>query len=417
MQENGRRMQTPSSILKNNPVPVSLPDALRDFHKHLPLSGDPPNALLSLPAPLLGYLIAAIRNTPCPPPDLSPDEWHHFLALLHPHWILPLITFYVRTWPEECRPPREIMEHLDGILLHATARNLLAGRQIQAVTDALKLAGIPSILLKGHALARTVYPDPALRQSSDIDLLVQPHNIPGAETVLEKLGYTSPAKIFQIYMYADHHENFFPTGKGLRLQLHWATDDAYGLFPEGWTEGAFSRRITIQSGNLSCDTFSHADHFLYLVFHHAFQHRTIRLDYVNDISRIMSEFTTRDDWKVLSQQSVVHQIRISMELALTAASLWTGRELPDGVGDFSTWPAPSLRELRILKKSSSPALFLFLHMYLVLQGRPGIREKLRYGWYSVLPPTPLMHQYRQSPSAADIPLAHLRRWCRIVKYR
>jgi len=53
-------------FLKNNPEPVALPDALRKFHKELPLAGDPPNALLSLSDAHLTYLIAAIRNTPCP---------------------------------------------------------------------------------------------------------------------------------------------------------------------------------------------------------------------------------------------------------------------------------------------------------------------------------------------------------------
>jgi len=309
------------------------------------------------------------------------------------------------------------MEYLLGIFLAASARNLAAGRQIQTVTNALNEAQIPSILLKGHALARTVYPDPALRQSSDIDLLVRPRDIPAAEDVLESLGYTSPAKIFHIYRYADHHENFFPPKKGLRLQLHWATDDAFGLFPKEWLEDAFSRRITIRSDDLSCDTFCHADHFLYLIFHHAFQHRTLRLDGVYDISCISREFTTPTEWKDLGRQSVAHHIRIAAELALTAAGHWTGFELPDGVRDFSDWPVPSARELRILKKYASPQAYLLSHMYLTLQARPGICEKLRYGWYSLFPPTPLLYEYRKSPSAADIPRAHLRRWARIVKYR
>ncbi|MCX6688455.1 MAG: nucleotidyltransferase family protein, partial [Methanoregula sp.] len=236
---------------ENPAAPRSLPERLREFHEHLPLSGDPPNALLSLSDDLLCYLIAAIRNTPCSPPDLSPDDWQNLLTLLRPYMIFPLITSHLRNWPEECQPPQKIMDYLNRVFLYAVARNLLAGRQIQAVTDALKGAGIPVILLKGHALARTVYPDPALRQSSDIDLLVQPHNIPASEEVLEKLGYVCPAKIFHISQYEHHHETFSPPGKGLPIELHWVTDNAFDLFPDGWLDDAFSRRISIRSGDLS----------------------------------------------------------------------------------------------------------------------------------------------------------------------
>ena len=421
MQENGRRMRTPTGIIKNNPASVSLPDELRNFHKHLSLSGDPPNALLSLPDDLLLYLIAAIRNTPLSPPDLSPDDWQNFLTLLRPHMIFPLITFHVRTWPEDCQPPQEIMAYLDGVLLYAAARNLLAGRQIQLVTDALKDAGIPVILLKGHALARTVYPDPALRQSNDIDLLVQPHNIPAAEEVLEKLGYVCPAKTFYISQHENHDETFSPPGKGLLIELHWVTDYAYALFPDGWLDDAFSRRIPIRSGDLSCDTLSHSDHFLYLASHNVFQHMSMRLDWVYDISCIMREVKTLDDWKKLGEQSVELHTRIPMELSLTAASLWTGCELPAGVNDFSTWPVPCERELWLLKYSAanntSPSVSWDVYAYMIMQGQPGIRKKLRSVWLLIFPPTPLLTKYRKYSSPADIPLAHIRRWFNIVKYR
>ena len=406
-----------TGVAENYHAPDSLPSALRKFHTKLPLAGDPPNGLLSLSDDLLNYLIAAIRNTPCPPPDHSPDEWHHFISLLRPHWILPLITFHVRTWPEECQPPQEIMEYLNRIFLMAAARNLLAGRQIQSVTNALKDAGIPVILLKGHALARTVYPDPAIRQSSDIDLLVQPRNIPAAEDVLEKLGYVCPAKTFHISQHYLNHEIFSLPGKGLHIELHWATDYAYNLFPEGWLDDAFSRRIPIRSGILSCDTFSHPDHLLYLAFHNVFQHWSLRLDWVFDISRIMGELTTPDDWKELGRQSVEHHIRIPMELSLTAASLWTGCRLPVGVGDFSTWPVPHEREFRLLKYSAAHHKSLYSCVYLIMQGQHGIIGKLRYGGQFILPPTTLLNEYRRSPSPVDIPLAHLRRWFSIVKYR
>ncbi len=84
----------------------------------------------------------------------------------------------------DCRPPTEVRAWLNRVFLSAAARAMRAGRQIRTVVDALEAAGIESVLLTGPALARTVYPDLALRQSVDIDLLVRPADVIAAEAVL-----------------------------------------------------------------------------------------------------------------------------------------------------------------------------------------------------------------------------------------
>ena len=50
---------------------ASLPSRLRAFHERLPLAGDPPNAVLSLPDDRLLYLVPILRDTPQPAPALS----------------------------------------------------------------------------------------------------------------------------------------------------------------------------------------------------------------------------------------------------------------------------------------------------------------------------------------------------------
>jgi len=49
-----------------SPPDPSLPARLRAFHEGLPLAGDPPNALLSLPDDRILYLAAVLRDTPVP---------------------------------------------------------------------------------------------------------------------------------------------------------------------------------------------------------------------------------------------------------------------------------------------------------------------------------------------------------------
>lgn len=69
--------------------------------------------------------------------------------------------------------------------LQAERRAAVLGEAV----DVLAAAGVPVILLKGIAYAGTVYPDPAHRPMSDIDLLVRPSDIALAERTLARLGY------------------------------------------------------------------------------------------------------------------------------------------------------------------------------------------------------------------------------------
>ncbi|MER3458636.1 MAG: hypothetical protein C4309_08450, partial [Chloroflexota bacterium] len=57
---------------------------------------------------------------------------------------------------------------------------------------ALEAASIPAIVLKGPALALTIYPDPALRVIGDLDLLVRREQVEQAMAALHSLGYGPP---------------------------------------------------------------------------------------------------------------------------------------------------------------------------------------------------------------------------------
>ena len=91
--------------VRSTPPDPSLPARLREFHKRLPLPGDPPNAPLSLPDDRILYLAAILRDTPVPAPALSAEEWREFMDYLKPHGVYPLMAYRLRKWAAERRPP------------------------------------------------------------------------------------------------------------------------------------------------------------------------------------------------------------------------------------------------------------------------------------------------------------------------
>lgn len=404
-------MKTSSLNPENNRNAIPSAAAFKEFHALIPLEGNPPNDLLTIPDDLFLYLAAAIRNEPISPPMIAVGEWHIFLSHLPSHGILPLIAWHLRSWPEDCRPPGEIMAFLSRVLVSGGARSLRLGRQIQVLTRALEEAKIPVLLLKGPALARTVYPDPALRHSSDIDLLVKPEDVLKCEPVFSQLGYTCPEHTFHFAAQDRHHQVFFPSGNGSHVELHWVADSSFHMFSPGWLKNAFDRKIQVTAEDLSFYTLHPVDHLTILAHHHVFMHQSLRLDWIYDIA-LLKDTLTANDWADIRSSCVSNHIRIPLELALKVSVLWGTNDIPEEYRNFSTWPSVSVREQKLWKHAVTRQTSIHSAIYLKLQGLTTTREKLRVCWRYIIPPREFLQHFRKSESCIDIPLAYIRQLLR-----
>jgi hypothetical protein len=89
-------------------------------------------------------------------------------------------------WPEEIRSSVSATAYADA------AFELARGLEIRSVLSALRADAIEPILLKGAALAYTVYEYPACRPRADTDLMIRQTDIPQIEQVMARLGYSRP---------------------------------------------------------------------------------------------------------------------------------------------------------------------------------------------------------------------------------
>src|SRR4051812_10828204 len=72
----------------------------------------------------------------------------------------------------------------------AVARQLALDAETAELVDAIRARRVEAVLLRGPAIARTLYADPARRSYDDIDLLIAPGGDDAVETVLHDLRYT-----------------------------------------------------------------------------------------------------------------------------------------------------------------------------------------------------------------------------------
>jgi hypothetical protein len=89
-------------------------------------------------------------------------------------------------WPDEVRATIERRMRAAGAI------ELVRGREITRVLDALAARRVFPLLFKGAALARLVYDAPTMRPSVDTDLLISRDHVEITREVMTGLGYREP---------------------------------------------------------------------------------------------------------------------------------------------------------------------------------------------------------------------------------
>jgi hypothetical protein len=105
----------------------------------------------------------------------------------------------------------------------AATRDLFVRRDLQTVLSALAVAGVPALVIKGTALAYTVYSEPWLRPRTDTDLLVRFEDVPSASRVLEACRYVRSDALStgELVSHQVAFERTDPHGVHHIIDLHW----------------------------------------------------------------------------------------------------------------------------------------------------------------------------------------------------
>jgi len=117
---------------------------------------------------------------------LSPAEAAVLVAQAEAHGVLPAV---LRNFPPFAGDPDYEAARQDALACQRTTAALAMMLRFQA--DALLAAakGLPIVLVKGRTFARTIYPEPALRPFTDIDLLIDPGVLAQVGKLLEGHGF------------------------------------------------------------------------------------------------------------------------------------------------------------------------------------------------------------------------------------
>jgi hypothetical protein len=138
-------------------------------------------------------------------------DWACFAARACAHGVAPLLCAHLH----KLGVVDHLTPHARAVLQSAyyrnAARNTLLFRVVADVLQACHRQGIAVIVLKGAALAETIYPHRAVRPMGDIDLLVQPEALEAMDDSLTALGYR----------FVDHGRPKRSSAPAVRFGLTW----------------------------------------------------------------------------------------------------------------------------------------------------------------------------------------------------
>ena len=281
-------------------------------------------------------MLGAIVSDRVLPQTVPVDAWPGLIRLALRHGLGPMLLWSVKRRAPEITAAPEWNPLVTVARRSAVSYVLLdnSQRRFQAALDG---AGIPAIWLKGIALAKTVYPQPALRSMSDLDVLVPYDQRLAALDAAQRQGfqlYNSANKLLsrqerQAWHLSHHYELRDEKTNASITELHF-----YLLGPDksllpldrmGWfweqtqTVGESAARFTI---------FKPEANLLYLAAHTILQHGEA-LSYLRqyyDINLVIAHDALR--WDLVIDQAVILGWAYATARALTRASEHFGASVP-----------------------------------------------------------------------------------------
>jgi hypothetical protein len=369
------------------------------------LCGTTDESLLGLSDDLLTYIKSILQDESPVAPQASVDEWSSLLDFLQANWMIPFVYRRIGSLPQECLPPETVTDEMRQTFLVSCVRSVHMERQLQEIIEAFGEQSVRVLVLRGPALAFSLYEDPAMRPSGDLDLLVLPEQVVRARDILESLGYRCLARRFETtrdffreecFVHQENPDNKFP------VDLHWVHWELHPFFKgseEVAIEDLFKRSWKVETPTLTFETLHPVDYLIQ--------------SWIYDTALLAQHLQVPDDWETLQERCVAWRARLPLEHCLKMAQVWAGLELPDGFDDFFTWPRPTEDESAVWEDTMRH------HWVTILLKRslsnPSLLLKRVPSLLRLLFPHPDMVRYCY-PTSSNwlLPISYVRRWFRWI---
>jgi Uncharacterised nucleotidyltransferase len=249
----------------------------------------------------------------------SVSDWSVLVGQATRHGVASLVSWYLnQACPEGAPAP------LGEPFRQNAGRTLLLTAELLRLLDIFEAASIPLVPFKGPALAWSLYETPALREMSDLDVLVRPRDANRAIGLLRSHGYRPRFSCVDRRFFAADREMHFDREDGqVAVDLHW------GLLPRFFPLDAsafFERLAPVPIAGRQVLTLCPEDLLLFLCVHGS-KHGWTWLGWLCDVARLIDRCAVNWD-DVLARAQAGHVSRC-LSLGLTLARDLLGAAAPE----------------------------------------------------------------------------------------
>ena len=316
-------------------------------------------------------------------------DWDYLLQLADRHGLQPLLHWHLNAVCPEAVPevPRQ---HLRSAFQRVSALNILLTHELKKLLALFASNNVQAVPYKGPALAMQLYGNVALRQFSDLDILVHPRDVLRARDLLLAEGYSPLPPLTEgqqaVLLRTQCNLPFTRESKRMIVELHW-TVSAPSFARPFETDDFWARLVDGELEATQIKLPAPEDLLLALCIHGS-KHLWERLAWIADIAGLI-ESQPSLNWNELVNRARVTGSERMLFLGLRLASELLDADVPGEVraAEQADVAAAGLaqevaRDLFTAKLTPSGMSGYFLFQ---MKARRRLRDKLKYLQFAFTP--------------------------------
>jgi hypothetical protein len=308
----------------------------------------------------------------------QPLNWQHVIAIAEHHGVVPQLCEKLASFADPI-PPEAFQSIRKGYEANAK-RTLWLSRELTRILRHLESCNIPAMPYKGPALAEFLYGDVIRRQFSDLDILIQRHDVVRARTALRELGFTpglqlSPSEE-RAFLRSGYEFTFDSMNGRNLLEMQWQ------ILPRFYAvdfdmEGFFARAVNQSVGGLEIRSLS-AEDLLLALCAHAAKHLWVQLSWLCDVASLAK--AAQVDWDPVWRQAEILGIERIVAVTFTLARRLLDAPLPPATRTDSHVEGLVSEVIPLIVRSAASENESMAYFRLIAKSRERRLDRARFWW-------------------------------------
>ena len=343
--------------------------------------------------------------------QINKIDWDCFLRKAREEGISPIVFLMLPGIViDKNNIPGYVTDELKKDYYLSAKKNILTLHVLGNILDVFNKAGLKVIVLKGAALAETVYGNLALRSMSDVDLLIKKEDLYRINEQLKGLGYfptdrsVDDVDFTSTYLTTLDYRNPFKNSPSFHIHWHFVNSTIPNESYIWQIKMEDIWRDAVRTNIANTETWVMSPHHLIIhLAEHALRvtHSLSKLSYFCDIDRSINYYGKGLDWNLLVQDTIRFNLNKMVYTTLYFSRYFIEAKIPEDVLLKLKPERFGIPEKIFMRKTGenkrTPGMSYLIHLSM----NKGLVKKLKFVGRTLFPPKDILAQ-RSYISGSDM---------------